>query len=552
MNQSIIATYRILLFSFIVIGISSCQNLVQADLVVHNAKIYTVDSVFTIAEAMAIKDGKILEVGPDNQIKNKYRAKEELDGRLRSIYPGFIDGHCHFLGYGLSFSKVNLMGTTSWQEVLDRTLEFAKENPEGWILGRGWDQNDWEVKEFPTKKDLDSLFPDRAVMLQRVDGHAAIANSKAFELAKVDANTTIEGGIIEVKEGVLSGILIDNAVERVGSAVPMLSDDQRTNALKIAEEKCFEVGLTTLSDAGTDFETVELIKKLHEANELRMRIYSMLSPSDQNKEKYYKDGPYKTPRLNVRSFKYYADGALGSRGALLKKEYSDDKGNQGILITDSARLAEAAKKLHANGFQMNTHCIGDRANKLVTDIYAQLLKGSNDQRWRIEHSQLVSQEDLKNFKEYNIIPSVQPTHATSDMYWLLERLGEVRVKDAYAYKTLMEQNGLIALGTDFPVEDIDPIKTFYAAVFRKDSKGYPEGGFQMENALSREETLKGMTIWNAIANFEEKEKGSLEKGKFADFVILDKDIMSVDESDILSSQVLITYLNGEKVFERRP
>lgn len=526
----------------------SCQNLIEADLIVHNAKIYTVDSVFSEAEAMAIKDGRILEVGPENQIKNKYRAKETYDAKLKAIYPGFIDGHCHFLGYGLGFSKVDLVGTTSWEDVLKRTQAFAAEHPDGWILGRGWDQNDWEVKEFPNKAQLDSLFPDRAVLLQRIDGHAAIANQKAFDLAEVDEKTIVEGGLVELRDGMLTGILIDNAVERVGSAQPMLTEEQRIQALKKAEEKCIAVGLTTLSDAGTDFETVEVLKKLYEQNELKIRTYAMLSPSGQNKVRYFKDGPFKTERLNVCSFKFYADGALGSRGAYLKEPYSDDPDNYGLLLMDSTEILEMANKMFTGGFQMNTHCIGDRANAMVLSIYGEVLRRTNDRRWRIEHAQVVAKEDLSKFREYNIIPSVQPTHATSDMYWLEDRLGEERAKRAYANKELLDQNGLIALGTDFPVEDIDPLKTFHAAVYRKDLKGYPKGGFEPINALSKVEALRGMTIWNAIANFEEKEKGSLEAGKYADFVVVDKDIMLATEEEVLEAKVVATYINGEKVF----
>jgi predicted amidohydrolase YtcJ len=539
---------KISLFGFLIISLSACQNLIEADLVLHNAKIYTVDSVFSVAEAMAVKDGRILEVGPEHQILNKYTAKETVDAKLQSVYPGFIDGHCHFLGYGLGFFEVDLVGTKSWEEVLERCKTFAEKHPDGWLEGRGWDQNDWEVKEFPHKSSLDSLFPDRPVLLKRIDGHAAIANSKAFEIAEVDLNTEVEGGKLIIEDGEFTGLLIDGGVERIEAALPLLSDERRKEALLIAEEKCFEMGLTGLSDAGTAFETAEMIKQMHQDGELKMRVYAMLTPSGQNKVRYYKDGPYKTDRLNIRSFKYYADGALGSRGAYLKEHYHDDETNRGLMVTDSADLAEGARKLNAYGFQMNTHCIGDKANAMVLNIYAQVLGGSNDKRWRIEHAQVVGPNDLKYFKEYNVIPSVQPTHATSDMYWLEDRLGKERAKNAYAYKDLMEQNGLIALGTDFPVEDINPIKTFYAAVFRMDEQGYPEGGFQMENALSRENALKGMTIWNAIANFEEAEKGSLEKGKFADFVILDTDLLEAKPDKILEAGVIATYLNGERVY----
>jgi len=544
-----IKSLKSIAFLLCVAALSACQNLIEVDLLIHNANIYTVDSVFSKAEAMAIKDGKILEVGAENQILNKYRAKEKVDAKLQSVYPGFIDGHCHFLGYGLSFFTVDLVGTGSWDEVLERCKEFAAKHPEGWLEGRGWDQNDWELKEFPNKSSLDSLFPDRPVLLKRIDGHAAIANSKAFEVAEADLNTKVEGGKMIIEKGEFTGLLIDAGVERIEAALPMLSDERRKEALLIAEEKCFEVGLTGLSDAGTAFKTVEMMKQMHQSGELKMRVYAMLTPSGQNKVRYYKDGPLKTERLNVRSFKYYADGALGSRGAFLKAHYHDDVTNRGLLVTDSADLAEGARKLNAFGFQMNTHCIGDKANELVLNIYAKVLGGANDQRWRIEHAQVVGPNDLKMFKEYNIIPSVQPTHATSDMYWLEDRLGKERAKNAYAYKELMEQNGLIALGTDFPVEGINPIHTFYAAVFRMDDQGNPKGGFQMENALSRENALKGMTIWNAIANFEEAEKGSLAKGKFADFVILDTDLMQAEAKEVLNASVVATYLGGEKVFE---
>lgn len=543
-------TSKLVLLAVLAISFLSCQNLIKADLIVHNAKIYTVDSVFSIAEAMAIKDGMILEVGAERQILNKYMATEKVDAKLLSVYPGFIDGHCHFLGYGLGFYEVDLIGSESWEEVLERCQAFAETHPEGWIEGRGWDQNDWDIKEFPHKKALDSLFPDRPVILTRIDGHAAIANSQALELAKIDLSTSVEGGVFRKEAGALTGILIDAAVETVAAALPSISEERRKTALEIAEKECFSVGLTGLVDAGMAYETTEMIKQMHQSKDLKMRIYAMLSPSAQNKERYLKQGIFKSDRLHIRAFKYYADGALGSRGALLKAHYHDDTDNRGLMVTDSASLAAAASNLHQAGFQMNTHCIGDKANELMLGIYANVLGGSNDKRWRIEHAQVVSPSDLQLFKEYNVIPSVQPTHATSDMYWLNDRLGEERAKGAYAYKDLLDQNGLIALGTDFPVEGIDPIRTFYAAVFRQDENGFPEGGFQMENALSREEALKGMTIWNAIANFEEDEKGSLEKGKFADFVILDTDLMKAKTDEILNSEVKATYLAGEKVYEK--
>ncbi len=528
--------------------VNACYYTQSADILIHNAKIYTVDSVFTIAEAMAIKDGKIIDIGANNELKNRYEAKEEIDAKNQSIYPGFIDAHCHFFGYGNTFFQVNLVGTTSWKEVITKCIEFSKDYEGDWIQGRGWDQNDWEIKEFPNKKELDSLFPNTAVLLKRIDGHAAIANSKALELAKITSGTRIAGGVFQEADGQLTGILIDNAVDSVSSVIPNYSYLDIKKALLKAEENCFAVGLTTLDDAMLDYDVSKVIDSLHHTKELKIKVYGMLMPTKENKTHYLENGPYKTEKLNIRAFKYFADGALGSRGAKLLKPYSDDIHNDGLFLNDSLFFIKEAEKLKEMGFQMNTHCIGDRANRMILDIYGQILGGTNDLRWRIEHAQIVNSQDLEKFKAFTIIPSVQPTHATSDMYWLEDRVGEKRKNQAYAYKELLKQNGIIALGTDFPIEDISPIKTFYAAVARKDANNYPENGFQKENALSREEALKGMTIWAAIANFEESEKGSLEKGKSADFVFLSQDLLKVEESEILNTKVVATFINGEKVY----
>lgn len=549
-----IATY----FLFSVYFISCRYQREQADLIVHNATIYTVDEIFSVAEAMAIRDGKIIAIGPEREILNKYSAKEKIDAMRRPVYPGFIDAHCHFLGYGESLQKVDLTGTKSFEEVLERVIDFSNNFPvksanpepvEGWITGRGWDQNDWEVKQFPDKTILDSLFPQTPVFLKRIDGHAALANTEALQRAGISASTVIPGGIIEIKNNEPTGILIDNAVDFVEKKIPVFSKEQKIKALAEAQQNCFAAGLTTVSDAGLFLNDVFLIDELQKSGRLKMRVYAMLDGNNPDSlKKYLEIKPFKTERLNVRAFKLYADGSLGSRGALLLEEYSDKPGHYGLPINTREYLMETAKMLNERGFQMCTHAIGDSANRMMLNIYAEVLKGTNDKRWRIEHCQVVHPDDLKKFSEYNIIPSVQPTHATSDMYWAEERLGKERVKKAYAYKELFEQNRMIALGTDFPVENISPLKTFYAAVFRKDEKGYPEEGFQIKDALTREEALRGITIFAAIAGFEENEKGSLEPGKFADFVILDTDIMSAAPEQVLRVKVLNTYINGEKVF----
>jgi predicted amidohydrolase YtcJ len=523
----------------------------QADLIIYNAKIYTVNAQFDIAEAIAVKDGKILAVGSSADVRDKFGAKEEVDANGKAVYPGFIDAHAHFYGYGESLQSADLRGTTSWEEVLKRVTEFAKTHPDGWLTGRGWDQNDWDNKQFPSKEKLDELFPNRPVLLERIDGHASIANQSALNAAGITKSFTLTGGDIVEKDGKLTGLLIDNAVELVSNKVPGPDEKKATKILLDAQKNCFAVGLTTIDDCGLDFEAVEFIEKMQSDKSLKMRLYVMLSDAEKNFDYLFKRGAIRTDRLNVRAFKVYADGALGSRGACLLHPYSDMPNKSGFLLSDIKHFEEVADKINAHNFQMCTHAIGDSANRSILKIYDKVLKGKNDKRWRIEHAQVVSQSDFGLFGKSSVVPSVQPTHATSDMYWAADRLGSERVKGAYAYKQLMDQNGWIPLGTDFPVEQINPMLTFYAATARKDSKEFPKGGFQMDNALTPEQALRGMTIWAAKANFEEKEKGSLEVGKFADFVVLENDIMKATGQQILNNKVLKTYLNGEKVYEQK-
>ncbi len=530
---------------------SKTENGGKADLLVYNATIYTVDSAFSTVEAMVIKDGKIVATGNTADLEKAWEVKEKLDAGGKFIYPGFIDAHAHFVGYGNSLQRVNLVGTNSWDEVIEKTKEFAVANPDGWLLGRGWDQNDWKTTDFPTNLKLNELFPDRPVLLTRIDGHAAVANQKALDLAGIKAGDTLTGGEIEEMEGTMTGILIDNAIDLVSAKIPGQTDEQLAKALKDAEKNCFAMGLTTIDDCGLGFAAVELIKKMQEKGDLKMRLYVMLSDEKANYDYAEKNGMIKTDRLNVRSFKVYGDGALGSRGACLLESYSDKPGHTGFLLSMPEHFDSIANWISSKGWQMCTHAIGDSGNRTMLNIYANYLKGKNDLRWRIEHAQVVNKNDFELFGKNSIIPSVQPTHATSDMYWAGDRVGPERVKGAYAYKQLLEQNGWIPMGTDFPVEDISTFKTFFAAVVRKDAKGFPNGGYQMENALSREEALRGMTIWAAKANFEEKEKGSLEKGKFADFVILDADLLKTDGPDLLNIKVLKTFLGGEKVYEKK-
>jgi predicted amidohydrolase YtcJ len=554
---------RIIFFFMVIIAfLSSCSSKKEdVDLIIHHATIYSVDSAFTVYEAMCIKDGKIMELNTNEALLKKHESQNTIDAQGKTIFPGFIDAHCHFLGYGLGLQQVDLVGTKSYPEVIERVVAFSKRepvSPDGnqkmirntgalshWLIGRGWDQNDWDKKEYPDNVKLDSLFPNRPVLLTRIDGHAALANSAALKLAGITATTNIAGGEIVKSGKKLTGILIDNAVDLVKNAIPETSRADLMTALLNAQTNCLAVGLTTVDDAGLMKNDIDVIDELQKAGKLKMRMYVMLSDSLPNYQYYLEKGPYKTERLNVCSFKFYADGALGSRGACLHNSYADKTNWKGFLLNTKDHFEKSAKLMAEKGFQMNTHCIGDSAYGIILAAYKKA-GATKEKRWRIEHAQVVDPKDM-NASDC-IVPSVQPTHATSDMYWAKDRLGETRVKYAYAYKDLLKVSGMVALGTDFPVEDISPFKTFYAAVARQDSKGFPDKGFQTENALSREETLKGMTIWAAYSNFEEKEKGSLEKGKYADFIILDTDVMTCKIADVLNTKVISTFINGEKVY----
>jgi predicted amidohydrolase YtcJ len=539
---------RILIALFALVSLSSCIQQ-RVDMIVHHAQIYTVDNQFSTAEAMAVQDGKIVAVGTNDAILKEYTSDSVVNAAGAVVYPGFIDAHAHFVGYGQSLFAVDLMFVNSWEEVINRVKDFAAKHPgTSWIRGRGWDQNRFPGKQFPTNEQLNALFPDRPVILERVDGHASIANNAALAIAGIKAGQTMEGGSFVVANGQLTGLLIDNAVGMVEKFAPAVTKEDYKNWLTAAQANCFATGLTTITDCGLHPTAVSMIDTLQQNNDLKMRLYVMLSDHpDSYASSYFTKGGYTTDRLKVKGIKVYGDGALGSRGACLLQHYADQKGWGGFLLSSKAHFDSIAAKLINTDFQMCTHAIGDSANRTILNVYAKYLKGKNDKRWRIEHAQIVHPDDFQYFGKYSIIPSVQPTHGTSDMYWAGDRLGAERMKGAYAYKQLLEQNNWLPLGTDFPVEEINPFKTFLAAVVRKDAKGYPAEGFQMENALTREQTIRGMTIWAAKANRMEKEIGSLEVGKKADFIMLDKDLMKVSADSILKVKVIKTFINGERV-----
>jgi len=544
--DKIVKTTTIILFSTIA---TSCTTMKKTDLIVFNGKIYTVDSSFSIASAMAVSNGKIVAIGSDSTILNSYISNNKIDLKGKFVYPGFIDPHSHFTGYAEYLGTANLDGVESYTEMISRLKEHAEKYPSDWVIGRGWDQNRWKVKKMPTNDELSKAFPDKPVFLVRIDGHAALVNDAALKVAGITNSTIVEGGEIPILNGKPTGVLLDNAIELVQKHIPQIANEKLDGLLKIAEKNCFSVGLTSVTDAGIDYEMLKFLEDEFKKNNLSLRVYAMLNPSEENIDSVINKGPFHTTNLYVSSIKLFADGALGSRGAKLIEPYSDMGNTSGIWTLTEKELNEVCELGYKNGFQVNTHCIGDAACHRVLSTYGKYLKGKNDRRWRIEHAQVVAPTDFSLFGKYSIIPSIQTTHATSDMGWAGKRLGS-RIKYAYAYKDLLDQNGWLPNGSDFPVEAINPLYGYYAGVARK-SPTHPSGTpFQPENAIDKTAALKAMTIWAAKANFMEKYVGSLEVGKFADFVILPTDLIESFSDTIPKVKVLTTVVGGKVVFDK--
>ncbi|MES2380834.1 MAG: amidohydrolase [Bacteroidota bacterium] len=534
--------------AIIIILLNSCSSKQKVDTICFNGQIITVDTAMSKKQAFAIRDGKFVEVGSDESILSKYESLQKIDLKQQFVYPGLIDAHSHFYGLGNFLQMVDLTGAKSWDECVQRCKLFYALHKPTILLGRGWDQNLWDSKSFPTNDKLNELFAQIPVMLKRVDGHAAMVNDCVLKLALITESTKVSGGLVVTANNKATGVLVDNAVDLVEAVLPAITTSDKIKALKIAEQHCFSYGLTSVCDAGLELNIIHLIDSLQQSNTLGIRLYAMVSLNDENLKEALQIGVYKTDMLNVSSFKMYADGSLGSRGACLIEPYSDDVHNKGFLLTDIHKMKKYIRQIALSKFQLNTHCIGDSTNRYILKLYSQALGKSNDRRWRIEHAQVVNPADLSLFKEYAIIPSVQPTHATSDMYWAVDRLGKERIKQAYAYQTLLQQNNWLPLGTDFPVESVSPFYTFYAAVSRQDADKKPIDGFNKENALSREQALKGMTIWAAKAAFEENEKGSIETNKMADFIVCDIDLLN--EKDLLkirNTKPQQVFVAGKKV-----
>jgi predicted amidohydrolase YtcJ len=534
----------------ILIGLmTACHSSQSADLILYNGHLITMEDSLAEASVVVVQRGKILDTGGE-ELLNRYHCPEsyKIDLKGQYLYPGFIDAHCHFYGYAQSLLNCDLTGTRSWEEVLERVKAYAQNYPTGWIVGRGWDQNDWAIQTYPDNAELSRLFPERPVILRRVDGHAAIANAYALQLAGITLQTKVNGGEILQSKQKLTGILIDNAVDLVTDQIPERTVTELKPALKEAEQQCYALGLTTLADAGLDVKICKTLDSLSEAGDISIYLYLMLNPTEEGLA-FARKGMLENDRVRISSFKLYADGALGSRGAKLKRPYCDRDGHTGLLIQAPEYYQAWCQNIsELKDFQVNTHCIGDSAVSLVLRTYASLLPSPNDKRWRIEHAQVVDPNDLALFSRHGIVPSVQPTHAVSDGPWADKRLCTDRMPGAYDYKDLLRVTGYLPLGTDFPVESPDPLLTWYAAVYRA-HPNQPGQQYESGKAITQKEALKGITIWAAKGCKLEHRKGSIRTGKDADFVVLNKDLTTCTQREFGEIQRLATYRNGKLVYE---
>jgi len=527
-------------------------------LLVHNARIYTGDDGFTLIEkgAMAIsEDGEIVSLGDSEPMIRTFPGARRVDLEGKVVLPGLIDSHGHFAGLALSYTQADLAGTKSKVEVMSRLREFETTLVEdAWLLGRGWDQNDWPEQEFPSRQELDVEFPDRPVWLRRIDGHAAWGNSVALAQADRDlsGDWQPEGGVIHRDEkGQPTGVFIDGAMALVDSAVPAISREVLSSALDQASLTLNALGLTGVHDPGIDRATVELYLEKIRAGKFPLRVYAMADGMNETLAWLCENGPIDDPsgRLVMRSVKLYGDGALGSRGAALLEDYSDDPGNRGLLFASQQQMEANMRRVMACGLQIGIHAIGDAGNRQALDAYAKLIEEfpDNPGRHRIEHVQILDPADIQRFARMGIVAAMQPTHATSDMYWAVDRLGKERLNGAYAWRSLLDSGATLAFGSDFPVEEVNPMLGIYAAVTRQDTQGWPEGGWYQEQRVSREEAIRAFTLDAAFAGFMEDEVGSLEVGKRADFIVLDRDIMKVTEGEIFQIVVEQTWLDGKPV-----
>jgi predicted amidohydrolase YtcJ len=503
--------------------------------------------------AVYVEGERIAAVGPVEQLRTAHPGARVIDVTGSTILPGLADAHGHLYGLGLALDTVNLGGAATYDEAIARVKERASRAAANeWVLGRGWDQNRWPGKEFPTAAPLDAAIPGHPVWLRRVDGHAGVANSAAMKAAGVTAATADpEGGrILRDASGNPTGVFIDGAMSLIDSKVPPPSQELRKTRLLAAAKEIAANGLTEMHDAGADAVTIACVRELIDQGQWPIRVYTMLSDNDELERVWFAGKPLigHGGLLTVRSVKMYADGALGSRGAALLEPYRDDPSNRGLLLTKPERLLEVAKKARAAGFQVNTHAIGDRGVRNVIEAY-EAAGVQPSERFRIEHYQVVAPGDFARSAKLGIIASMQPTHATSDMPWAEDRVGAERIKGAYAWRTVLESGARLALGSDFPVEAVNPFFGIYSAVTRQDQKGQPAGGWMPNQRLTLAEAVRGFTKDAAYAAFEEESRGTIEPGKLADLTIVQGDFYAAPPSDLFRTKVRMTVVGGRIVYQ---
>lgn len=540
---------RFILISFLLITLSGCFKGEKVDLIIHNAQIHTMDNKLSVHEAMAVHNGEIIEIGPERSILNRFRADESINAEKKDVYPGFHDGHGHIMSLASQRLVADLTGSESYYEMLSRLEKFAQKKQPEFLVGRGWDQSLWGEEDLPTNELLNERFPNIPVALTRVDGHAMLVNDAAFKLVGLDTISSVEGGkiIYENDTPTPTGLILDNAIDLVTAKIPRASDEALISEILTIQDELLAYGITHVHEAGIHYNDLQLLDKLASENKLKIHIYAMLFTSEANKNFVKEEGIYKNNKLSVRSFKILMDGALGSRGACLLHPYSDMPNEKGFLLTSVEEMKVHTDFAKEHGYQVNTHCIGDSSNRIMLNHIANLMNDTPDHRWRIEHAQVLHPDDFDLFTVSGAIPSVQPTHATSDQRWAEKRLGKERLENSYAYKTLLNKRGVLVLGTDFPVEDFDPFATIHAAVQRKNTDNEPSTGFLTDEKLSMDDAMKGMTIWAAQGCFEEHQLGSLEKGKKATFTILDQPFGNT--RNFKQNYAFKTFVSGACVFD---
>ncbi len=538
--------YRLVLFIFLASLLNSCMKGQHADLIIHNAVIHSMDEKLTVYEAMAIKDGKIIELGPERQILNKYSADEVIDGRSRDIYPGLTDAHVHLLLAAKQRMGIDLSSTQSFAQLLTDVEIYQQRNNKKIIIGQGWNEGLWRDNTMPDNKRLNELFPTTPVCLFRNDGHTALVNTAMFELAGINEETIIEDGEIKKSNNELTGIITDGAMELVKQKLPTYSKSELIEKVIEIQNELFMYGITNVHDAGLERNEVDMYKEIIDAGRFKLNFYGMLLPTEENIQFAKKNGIYEHKNLTIRSFKVFTDGSLGSHGAFMKENYTDDHHSHGHATINSEELKKMTSLCLDLGYQLNAHAIGDAAVKMVLDAYKDIHEINPDHRWRIEHAQIISAEDLPLFSQYGIIPSVQPSHAVSDYLFAEKRIGPQRLTGAYAYQSLLSTTGLLAIGTDYPVEDVNPFKTLFAACMRKNDRGLPENGFLPQEAISFDDCMRAMTVWASLASFQDQKIGKLEKGMDATFAIFERKI-NVGES-FQQNFALHTYIKGLEVY----